>query len=247
MEQGEDTSHEEGATDSTAPSQKGRHLNESNGDARGQFDKFITCSFMASASRLKDIVSTNKDRIAYAVGLLKSKPEQLSARGMYLTLWPAPPVQYLTYLEYLRILKQHEAKGRRDHALSSTYSHLDRSSYWRSECLREAEEKATLKQELDDLNLEHDRLKTKLELMSPVKKRKKVDEDVVPVPRSPKKSTNDISTNKKEAGTDEAISNFDFTSIGEAGKSNCTHSHGGEANGPQATFSCEASIKSMPF
>lgn len=88
--------------------------------------------------------------------------------------------------------------------------------------MREAEEKIALKEELDDLRLEHDRLKTKIELMSPIKKRKKVDEDVVLVPRSPKKSKNDTSTNKKNAGTEEAIANFDFTSIGEAGKFNCT-------------------------
>lgn len=36
-------------------------------------------------------------------------------------------------IEYIRLLRQHVAKGRRENAISSVYRHLDRSSFWRSE------------------------------------------------------------------------------------------------------------------
>ena len=51
---------------------------------------------------------------------------------------------------------------------------------------------------------------------SPAKKRKKPDEDVVPVPRSPKKSKLDVSPAKIHI---EPNAGFDFGDIGEVGES----------------------------
>ena len=72
-----------------------------------------------------------------------------------------------------------------------------------------------------DLNREIDALKVKLENSKPQggqKKRKKPDEDVVPVPRSPKRSKQDVSSIKGVTGTIDSTADFDFTSIGEVGK-----------------------------
>ena len=71
-----------------------------------------------------------------------------------------------------------------------------------------------------DLRLELGAMKAKLESAkpcSPAKKRKKADEDVIPVPRSPKKAKRDVSPAKRGATSSEASDDFDFASLGEIG------------------------------
>ena len=102
------------------------------------------------------------------------------------------------------------------------YRHLDRSSYWRSEYERLKGSLKTAENECLDLRREVDELKAKVESgkpSSPAKKRKKADEDVIPVPRSPKKSKRDASTAKLQAVSAGAIADFDFNDIGEVGRS----------------------------
>lgn len=117
--------------------------------------------------------------IAFAIAIVSSKPPGLNVR------------------EYITILRQHIAKGRRENALSVVYRHLDRSSYWRSECERtEAKLKAAEADRVEAL-AETEALKRTIERLkasaaSPAKKRK-ADPDIVPYPRSPKKARRAVS------------------------------------------------------
>lgn len=156
--------------------------------------------------------------IAYAIALVRSKPPELTNRGMSNAITSQPCSPLLMFAEYLRIIAQHFAKGRRADALSSTYHHLDRSSWWRSEYERQKRATTVAEEEVLDLKLEVDRLKAKIETANPTKKRKRVDEDVVPVPRSPKKSKPNEPTTKKASSASEGFVGFDFGGIGEVGK-----------------------------
>ncbi|EME47515.1 hypothetical protein DOTSEDRAFT_50899 [Dothistroma septosporum NZE10] len=111
--------------------------------------------------------------IALAVSVVRSKPEELSVG------------------EYIRLLKQHVAKGRRDRTISSQHRHLDRSSYWRSEAERMKAQVKAWESHAINLQKQLDVSRVKLDASrpsSPIKKRKKFDEDTIPVPRLPKKS-----------------------------------------------------------
>jgi hypothetical protein len=74
--------------------------------------------------------------------------------------------------------------------LSSAFRHLDRSSYWRSEYERVKTGLQSAENENVLLQKEVDQLKQRLQAARPSspKKRKKPDEDVIPVPKSPKKT-----------------------------------------------------------
>ena len=100
------------------------------------------------------------------------------------------------------------------------HRHLDRSSFWRAEYERVADALQISEAECIDLKLEIDRLKAKAETSkaaNPTKKRKKADEDVVPVPKSPKRG-------KVEAAQRNVVprsnvdADFEFSHLGEAGK-----------------------------
>lgn len=75
-----------------------------------------------------------------------------------------------------------------------------------------------------DLRREVDALRTKLENAKPstgaTKKRKKaLDEDVVPVPRSPKKAKRDASPARRGRAPDVDVErDFDFSDVGEIGE-----------------------------
>ncbi|KAM3422631.1 hypothetical protein BST61_g120 [Cercospora zeina] len=114
----------------------------------------------------------SKKAIAFAMTVVRYKPPELSVH------------------EYIKLLRQHIAKGRRENALSSVYCHLDRSAFWRSEAERGRAALRSAENEAIDLRREIVALKSKLDNRpaSPVKKRKKVDPDVILVPRSPKKA-----------------------------------------------------------
>ncbi|KAK4546368.1 hypothetical protein LTR36_002045 [Oleoguttula mirabilis] len=141
--------------------------------------------------------------IAFAISIVLSKPEDLSVR------------------EYIRLLRQHVAKGRRENAISSVYRHLDRSSFWRSEYERLKDALQAAEGESVDLRREVDTLKAKVENARPVtttKKRKKVDEDVVMVPRDPKRTKRDASPTRGVLGTTVDVErDFDFADVGEIG------------------------------
>ncbi|KAK5113753.1 hypothetical protein LTR85_010770 [Meristemomyces frigidus] len=145
----------------------------------------------------------NDKAIAFAISIVLSKPEELSVR------------------EYIRLLCQHVAKGRRENAISSVYRHLDRSSFWRSEYERLKETLLAAEGESVDLRREIDTLKAKVENarpVSPTKKRKKVDENVVMVPRDPKKARRDASPRRALPDTNVDIERaFDFSDVGEIG------------------------------
>ncbi|KAI5357849.1 hypothetical protein Slin14017_G118620 [Septoria linicola] len=139
--------------------------------------------------------------IAFAVSVVRSKPPELSIE------------------EYIKLLRQHIAKGRRENALSTVYSHLDRSAYWRAEADRVKAGLKAAEKETIGLRQEVAVLKSKLDNRpsSPTKKRKKPDEDIILVPRSPKKS--------KRAGSPERIvqppldhvTDVEFSQAGEIG------------------------------
>lgn len=85
-----------------------------------------------------------------------------------------------------------------------------------------------------DLKREIDVLKAKLaesvRQASPVKKRKKaVDEDVVLVPRSPKRSKRDVSPSRSGVVPIEAINDFDFSTVGEIGAFSSCNQHDARA------------------
>ncbi|KAK3721561.1 hypothetical protein LTR37_003117 [Vermiconidia calcicola] len=142
--------------------------------------------------------------IAFAVSVVLSKPEELTVRDE----------------EYIQLLRQHVAKGRRENAISSVYRHLDGSSYWRSEyervkdAMKAAEgENADLKRQMEDLRTSIESSKS----ISPAKKRKKPNEDVVPVPRSPKQPKHERSPTKSASAATEAFADLNIAELGEAG------------------------------
>ena len=72
-----------------------------------------------------------------------------------------------------------------------------------------------------DLAIEVSALKSKIDSARPTiqaKKRKRPDESVVPVPRSPKKSKVERSPAKHPSASCDAVSEFDFPDLGEVGK-----------------------------
>ncbi|KAK5167829.1 uncharacterized protein LTR77_007528 [Saxophila tyrrhenica] len=139
--------------------------------------------------------------IAFAVSIVRSKPPEL------------------TIAEYIQLLRQHVAKGRRENALSSAYRHLDRSSYWRAEFERMKAALESVEGENVDLKREVDGLKEKVASakQGPVKKRKRVDEDVIPVPRSPKKARRDDGGGKKDDALLNLELDLELTGAGDAG------------------------------
>ncbi|EMF15929.1 uncharacterized protein SEPMUDRAFT_38996 [Sphaerulina musiva SO2202] len=146
-------------------------------------------------------VVPNEKTIAFAVSVVKSKPPELSIE------------------DYIKLLRQHIAPGRRENALSSVYSHLDRSAYWRSRAelvkvdLERAQDKAV------DMRREIATLKRKLEERppNPIKKRKRHDEDVVLVPRSPRKNKRATSPDRGMQLTVEHPTDAEFSQAGEFG------------------------------
>ncbi|KAF2773082.1 hypothetical protein EJ03DRAFT_348133 [Teratosphaeria nubilosa] len=144
--------------------------------------------------------------IAFALSVVMSKPENMKIN------------------EYVRLFLQHVAKGRRENAISSVYRHLDRSSYWRSEYERLGDALKASEAEVVDLRREVEALKAKGtgEAARPstsavAKKRKKaVDEDVIPVPRDPKKAKRDASPVRRP-GEVEIEKDFEFADVGEVG------------------------------
>ncbi|KAI6855792.1 hypothetical protein KC338_g8705 [Hortaea werneckii] len=141
--------------------------------------------------------------IAFAVSIVLSKPDSLNIK------------------EYIRLLRQHIAQGSRDQALSSVHRHLDRSSWWRCEYERTKEALDAAQDQTVDLQREVEALKGKLEtarLPKPAKKRKKVDEDVVPVPRDPKRARREASPPRSAQNPYvDVASDFAFSEIGEIG------------------------------
>ena len=161
--------------------------------------------------------------IALASTVVESKPEGLTIRGMQAACYALQGYPLILGVEYIELLRQHIAKGRREDALSSVHRHLDRSSFWHSEYKRVSDLLQSSEAERIDLKLEIDRLKAKAETSkaaNPTKKRKKADEDVVPVPKSPKRG-------KAEAAQRNAVprsnvdADFEFSHLGEAGKHSC--------------------------
>lgn len=71
-----------------------------------------------------------------------------------------------------------------------------------------------------DLKREIDTLKEKLSSLkpSPTKKRKRPDEDVVPVPKSPKLPRQEAASGKKVPDISLTDIGFDFSGVGEVGK-----------------------------
>ena len=127
-----------------------------------------------------------------------------------------------TSIDYIQTLCQHGAKGRRDQALSSTYRHLDRSSYWRSEYERMKEACKTSEGSVTDLKLENESLKQELlksRPTSPAKKRKKEsDEDIILVPRSSKKQRQSMSSSETTFSHLELVADLNWGQIGEFGE-----------------------------
>ena len=125
--------------------------------------------------------------------------------------------------EYISILRQHGAKGRRADTLSLSHRHLDRSSMWRSEYERVKKACKEAEKQLAKLKAENDRLKQdpgKPGPASPTKKRKKEpDEDVMPVPKSPRKQKQTPSSSASELGYVEVATSIDWSEMKGIGKS----------------------------
>ncbi|OQO10302.1 hypothetical protein B0A48_04660 [Cryoendolithus antarcticus] len=127
------------------------------------------------ATETSKVLRLPSDRdVALAMAVVFNKPDDMTVR------------------DYIALLRQHIAKGRRENTLSAAYRHLDRAAYWRAECERRdlalrASEAATM----DGLR-EIEMLKAKNEIMKAgtivPAKRKRVPADVVPIPRSPKRA-----------------------------------------------------------
>ncbi|KXT04616.1 hypothetical protein AC578_8652 [Pseudocercospora eumusae] len=133
------------------------------------------------AANERGLVCPSPRAIAFAISVVGSKPPEL------------------TVAEYIRLLRQHIAQGRRENALSSVYRHLDRSAFWRSEFDRMKGALQASESQAVDLQLEIEKLKTKVEHLkssAPAKKRKKQDIDTIPVPRSPKRPKRESSPPK---------------------------------------------------
>ncbi|KAK1813869.1 hypothetical protein LTR12_011777 [Friedmanniomyces endolithicus] len=133
--------------------------------------------------------------IAFALSVVTSKPAELS----------------------------HVAKGRRRDAISSTQRFLDHSAHWRSEYERAKDAWQIAEGQAVELRMEVERLKARLESAKPAasvpKKRKKaVDEDVIPVPRSPKKAKRTANPGSRDEATELGmVTGFGFAEVGEIG------------------------------
>jgi hypothetical protein len=144
--------------------------------------------------------------IAFAISVVLSKPDGSSV------------------CDYTRLLRQHIARGRRENALSSVHRHLDRSSYWRAEYERAKSAFRTAEGEAVDLRREIERLKAQVGASkapaSNVKRRKKVDEDVIPVPRDAKRAKRDASPGGPPTSNHIDVErDLDFSDVGEIGQS----------------------------
>lgn len=104
--------------------------------------------------------------------------------------------------------------------MSSAYRHLDRSSYWRAEFERMKAAVDTLEGENVDLRRQVQGLKEKAGSVEPVtrKKRKRKDQDVVPVPKSPKKMKKAPGVTKEPELPFIFDEHLSVTGLGEAGK-----------------------------
>ena len=159
--------------------------------------------------------------IALAVSLMNSKPRELTFRGLPTSHLCVHECALLMQTEYFRLLHEHVAKGRLEDALSSRHFHLDRTSLWRQAYEQERQGRLANQDEIRELKLKNGELKTMLEKSRPsipAKKRKKVDEDVVAVPRSSKRAKPDPSPAKLPTASGDRTTDFDFTDIGEVGK-----------------------------
>ncbi|KAF2486145.1 hypothetical protein BDY17DRAFT_71640 [Neohortaea acidophila] len=150
----------------------------------------------------RDVRLPTDRTIAFAISIVASKPEELSIR------------------EYIALLRQHIAPDRREHALSSSHNHLDRSAYWRSQYERSNNARRKAEYEATGLKLEIAKLKEQLTEQIPDgaagKKRKKADGNDVLVPRSPKRPKPSAAVMTRAAGSAEMIAEFDFTGMGAA-------------------------------
>ncbi|KAK1057697.1 hypothetical protein LTR33_013573 [Friedmanniomyces endolithicus] len=126
-------------------------------------------------------------------------------------------------VEYIRLLCQHVAKGRRRDAISSTQRFLDRSAHWRSEYERAKNAWQIAEGQAIELRMEVEKMKVRLESTQPAasasKKRKKaVDEDVIPDPRSPKKAKTIANPGSREEAAELGLgTGFGFAEVGEIG------------------------------
>ena len=75
-------------------------------------------------------------------------------------------------------------------------------------------ENADLKRQMEDLRTSIESSKS----ISPEKKRKKPNEDVVPVPRSPKQPKHERSPTKSASAATEAFADLNIAELGEAGR-----------------------------
>ncbi|KAK4565633.1 hypothetical protein LTR86_003481 [Recurvomyces mirabilis] len=149
----------------------------------------------------------SQQAIAFAISVVLSKSEGLSVQ------------------EYIRLLRQHIAKGRRENAISSVYQHLDRSSYWRGqyECTKDAlraseGSSVDLQRDIEKLKSQLESTKQSAGSNGPKRRKKVVDEDVILVPRSPKRAKRDTSPARGSGTTEVNIErDFDFTDVGEIG------------------------------
>lgn len=145
-----------------------------------------------------------------------------SERGRQVTSTPMQSTITHYFLEYIRLLRLHIAKGSRAGAVSSTYQHLDRSAYWRSESERMQSTLKNTQDEVVDLQREIGILKAKLDvakLSNPTKKRKKNDDETIPYPRSPKKSKPDASSARNGAvALFDSTTEAEFSQAGEIGE-----------------------------
>ena len=172
----------------------------------------------------KNSLKPNDRTIALASSILLSKPEQLCLGGAQskLVLYD---LRVLTnkLAEYNELLLQHVAKGRRADTLSSTHRHLDRSSMWRSEYERMRGAYKEAEEQLAKLKAENDKSKQeagKTRPASPTKKRKKeADEDVILVPRSPKRPKQHSSSSGSGLSSVQVATSIDLNDMEEMGTS----------------------------
>ncbi|KXT15575.1 hypothetical protein AC579_9963 [Pseudocercospora musae] len=155
------------------------------------------------AAHEKGPVCPSPQAIAFAISVVGSKPPEL------------------TVAQYIRLLRQHIAKGRKENALSSAYRHLDRSSFWRSEFDRMKGALQASESQAVHLQLEIEKLKTKVEHLkssAPTKKRKKQDIDTIPVPRSPKRPKRESSPPRALSAALDFSIEAEYHDAGELGK-----------------------------
>lgn len=155
----------------------------------------------SDAAEVPGPVVPNEKTIAFAISVVKSKPPELSIE------------------EYIKLLRQHIAPGRREYALSSVYSHLDRSAYWRSRAELVKVDLERAQDEAVDMRREIATLKRKLEERppNPIKKRKRPDENVILVPRSPRKKKRATSPDRGMQLIVEHPTDAEFSQAGEFG------------------------------